>query len=86
MAITQEALRVLEETSRTFFIPIESLPKGLKEAVASGYLCMRAVDEIEDHPDPIHEAGSELVWIESREYITYGVMRGYAVWQLKEAA
>jgi hypothetical protein len=42
--------------------------------------------EIEDHPDPIHEAGSELVWIESREYITYGVMRGYAVWQLKEAA
>lgn len=51
MVVAQEALRVLEETSRTFFIPIDSLPKGLKEAVASGYLCMRAVDEIEDHPD-----------------------------------
>jgi farnesyl-diphosphate farnesyltransferase len=51
MVVAQDALRVLEETSRTFFIPIETLPKGLKEAVASGYLCMRAVDEIEDHPD-----------------------------------
>lgn len=51
MVAATEALRVLEETSRTFFIPIDSLPKGLKEAVASGYLCMRAVDEIEDHPD-----------------------------------
>jgi farnesyl-diphosphate farnesyltransferase len=50
MVVAQDALRVLEETSRTFFIPIETLPKGLKEAVASGYLCMRAVDEIEDHP------------------------------------
>lgn len=51
MVMAQDALRVLEETSRTFFIPIDTLPKGLKEAVASGYLCMRAVDEIEDHPD-----------------------------------
>ena len=51
MVVEQDALRVLEETSRTFFIPIETLPKGLKEAVASGYLCMRAVDEIEDHPN-----------------------------------
>ena len=51
MVAAQDALRVLEETSRTFFIPIDTLPKGLKEAVASGYLCMRAVDEIEDHPD-----------------------------------
>lgn len=51
MVAAQEALRVLEDTSRTFFIPIDALPKGLKEAVASGYLCMRAVDEIEDHPD-----------------------------------
>lgn len=50
MIVQQDALRVLEETSRTFFIPIESLPKGLQEAVASGYLCMRAIDEIEDHP------------------------------------
>ena len=51
MVVATDALRVLEETSRTFFIPIETLPKGLKEAVASCYLCMRAVDEIEDHPE-----------------------------------
>ncbi|MEK6256065.1 MAG: phytoene/squalene synthase family protein [Chloroflexota bacterium] len=51
MLAATDALRILEETSRTFFIPIETLPQGLKEAVASGYLCMRAVDEIEDHPN-----------------------------------
>jgi farnesyl-diphosphate farnesyltransferase len=41
---------VLEATSRTFFIPISQLPPGLLEAVGSAYLCMRAIDEIEDHP------------------------------------
>jgi len=46
-----EALGVLKETSRTFFIPIDLLPPRLKEAVASAYLCMRAIDEIEDHPN-----------------------------------
>jgi farnesyl-diphosphate farnesyltransferase len=50
-AINVDAMRVLEETSRTFFLPIESLPKGLKEAVAAGYLCLRAIDEVEDHPN-----------------------------------
>jgi farnesyl-diphosphate farnesyltransferase len=45
------ALQVLEKTSRTFYLPISRLPNGLQEAVASGYLCMRAIDEIEDHPD-----------------------------------
>jgi farnesyl-diphosphate farnesyltransferase len=50
MALQTDAMRVLEETSRTFFLPIERLPKGLKEAVASAYLCMRAIDEVEDHP------------------------------------
>jgi farnesyl-diphosphate farnesyltransferase len=49
-AIQADAMRVLEETSRTFFLPIERLPKGLKEAVAAGYLCLRAIDEVEDHP------------------------------------
>jgi farnesyl-diphosphate farnesyltransferase len=47
----EAALEMLETTSRTFFIPISRLPDGLLEAVASGYLCMRAIDEIEDHPD-----------------------------------
>jgi farnesyl-diphosphate farnesyltransferase len=50
MSLREEALRILEETSRTFFIPISRLPPGLLEAVGSGYLCMRAIDEIEDHP------------------------------------
>ena len=43
-------LKILEETSRTFYIPIVRLPPGLQEAVAAAYLSMRAVDEIEDHP------------------------------------
>jgi farnesyl-diphosphate farnesyltransferase len=46
----QGALDILEATSRTFFIPISRLPSGLLEAVASAYLCMRAIDEVEDHP------------------------------------
>lgn len=45
------ALKVLEKTSRTFYLPIVRLPSGLQEAVVSGYLCMRAIDEIEDHPE-----------------------------------
>lgn len=48
--LREDAMRVLEGTSRTFFIPISLLPPQLKEAVASSYLCMRAIDEIEDHP------------------------------------
>jgi farnesyl-diphosphate farnesyltransferase len=46
----KQALEILQETSRTFYIPIVQLPSGLQEAVTSGYLCMRAIDEIEDHP------------------------------------
>ncbi|KYG32401.1 squalene/phytoene synthase family protein [Alkalihalobacillus trypoxylicola] len=44
----KEAMKVLKETSRTFFIPITYLPKELKEGVATAYLAMRAIDEIED--------------------------------------
>ena len=51
MELYENALRILKETSRTFYIPISRLPSGLQEAVASAYLCMRAIDEIEDHPD-----------------------------------
>jgi farnesyl-diphosphate farnesyltransferase len=51
MDFHMDALEVLKETSRTFYIPISRLPSGLQEAVASAYLCMRAIDEIEDHPD-----------------------------------
>ena len=50
MAVPDDAWRVLQETSRTFFLPIRQLPAGLQEAIVSAYLCMRAIDEIEDHP------------------------------------
>lgn len=50
VSIAKNALDVLKETSRTFFIPISGLPAGLRDAVISGYLCLRAIDEIEDHP------------------------------------
>lgn len=50
MSLRDEAMRVLEATSRTFYLPIVRLPSGLQDAVAAAYLCMRAIDEIEDHP------------------------------------
>lgn len=49
--LQKEAMRVLKETSRTFYIPITFLQKELKMAVATAYLAMRAIDEIEDHEE-----------------------------------
>jgi len=51
MTLPSDVTRVLKNTSRTFFIPIARLPARLQETVASAYLCMRAIDEIEDHPE-----------------------------------
>ncbi|MEL7224583.1 MAG: phytoene/squalene synthase family protein [Cyanobacteria bacterium J06576_12] len=51
MSSVDSALDLLKATSRTFFIPISLLPAGLQEAVASAYLCMRAIDQIEDHAE-----------------------------------
>lgn len=51
MSLDNDAREILKKTSRTFYIPISRLPSQLLEAVASAYLCMRAIDEIEDHPD-----------------------------------
>jgi len=45
-ALKKTPLNILEETSRTFYIPIVKLPVGVQEAVASAYLCLRAIDEI----------------------------------------
>jgi len=58
MTLHADLTRVLKDTSRTFFIPIARLPARLQETVASAYLCMRAIDEIEDHPglDDTHKA------------------------------
>ncbi len=50
MTLNSEITRILKNTSRTFFIPIARLPARLQETVACAYLCMRAIDEIEDHP------------------------------------
>ncbi|KEF41835.1 MAG: phytoene synthase [Cyanobium sp. CACIAM 14] len=50
MSLRSDALQTLKDTSRTFYIPIRRLPDGLLEAVSSAYLCMRAIDEVEDHP------------------------------------
>ena len=61
MSVHKDALEVLKETSRTFYIPISRLPKGLQEAVTSAYLCMRAIDEIEDHPNLDNAIKSDLL-------------------------
>jgi farnesyl-diphosphate farnesyltransferase len=49
MSVDSDVMRVLKETSRTFYIPVSRLPDKLQETVAAAYLCMRAIDEIEDH-------------------------------------
>lgn len=61
MNVKQYALKTLKETSRTFFIPINNLPEGLQEAVASAYLCMRAIDEVEDHPHLDNQLKAEIL-------------------------
>ena len=48
MDFHSDALKILKDTSRTFYIPISRLPSDLQAAVASAYLCMRAIDEVED--------------------------------------
>jgi farnesyl-diphosphate farnesyltransferase len=61
MNSTKDALEILKETSRTFYIPISRLPSKLQEAVASAYLCMRAVDEIEDHPELDNQTKAKIL-------------------------
>jgi len=56
-----DLLRVLKETSRTFYIPISRLPLKLQETIGSAYLCMRAIDEIEDHPSLDREAKTSIL-------------------------
>ena len=59
---TKSAFDILKETSRTFFIPISKLPEGpLQLTVASAYLCLRAIDEIEDHKNLKPEVKSKLL-------------------------
>jgi farnesyl-diphosphate farnesyltransferase len=66
MALREDALHLLQETSRTFYIPISRLPANLQEAVMSGYLCMRAIDQIEDHPSLDNQTKARLLRAVSR--------------------
>lgn len=61
MSEKKTAIKVLEETSRTFFIPIMRLPPNCQEAVASAYLTLRAIDEIEDHATLPNEVKAHLL-------------------------
>lgn len=57
----KEAMTILKATSRTFYIPITFLEKELKTTVGMAYLCMRAIDEIEDHEDIDIEIKAQLL-------------------------
>ncbi|MEL6468791.1 MAG: phytoene/squalene synthase family protein [Cyanobacteria bacterium J06623_4] len=61
LSSTSSALDLLKETSRTFFIPISLLPLKLQAAVASAYLCMRAIDQIEDHAELTADTKAKLL-------------------------
>ena len=62
MSEYEDVMETLRATSRTFFIPIFHLPPGLQEAVASAYLCMRAVDEIAVEALAAANAATPLRW------------------------
>ena len=59
--LQKDAMHMLKLTSRTFYIPITMLKSPLKETVGSAYLCMRAVDEIEDHEELDSEVKQHLL-------------------------
>src|SRR5690625_2425135 len=59
--LEKDAMRVLKETSRTFYIPITLLKRELRLTVGSAYLCMRAIDEIEDHETIASDAKEKLL-------------------------
>lgn len=57
----KEAMQVLKDTSRTFYIPITFLKNDLKTTVAAAYLAMRAIDEIEDHEELTNDVKFNLL-------------------------
>lgn len=59
--LEKDAMHVLKLTSRTFYIPITLLKKELRLTVGSAYLCMRAIDEIEDHEALNNETKEKLL-------------------------
>ncbi|WP_391206390.1 squalene/phytoene synthase family protein [Psychrobacillus sp. L4] len=69
-ALQKEAMDMLKKTSRTFYIPITFLEPKLKKAVASAYLCMRAIDEIEDHEALGSQEKQQLLLATSKMLLT----------------
>lgn len=59
--LQKDAMRVLKDTSRTFYIPITFLQKELKLSVATAYLAMRAIDEIEDNDQLNNNIKSDIL-------------------------
>ncbi|MUK89398.1 phytoene/squalene synthase family protein [Ornithinibacillus sp. L9] len=59
--LQKEAMHTLKLTSRTFYIPIKLLKPTLKKTVGSAYLCMRAIDEIEDDEQLSNKTKSDLL-------------------------
>lgn len=45
-----DPVAMLKQTSSTFYLPTMHLTGDLRDAVMGSYLCLRAIDEIEDHP------------------------------------
>src|SRR5690625_164367 len=54
-------MHMLKLTSRTFYIPIKLLKSKLRKTVGAAYLCMRAIDEIEDHETMQKETKTHLL-------------------------
>ncbi|QKY71063.1 squalene/phytoene synthase family protein [Lentibacillus sp. CBA3610] len=59
--LQKDANNILKQTSRTFYIPITLLKSPLNQTVGSAYLCMRAVDEIEDNEELDSETKQHLL-------------------------
>lgn len=74
--------RLLETTSRTFLLPIMRLPGELRDAVGQAYLCLRAIDEIEDHPDL--DARTKAALLRDLAAILYGETTSDPVIALRE--
>ena len=50
MNALSEAHDMIRQYSKTWYLPVIGLPPQLNEAASCAYLCMRGIDEIEDHP------------------------------------
>ncbi|WP_110927516.1 squalene/phytoene synthase family protein [Bacillus massiliglaciei] len=82
----KKAMDFLLKTSRTFYIPISQLPGRLQEAIGAAYLCMRAIDEIEDDAslpaaDKIHLLERTADLLEKKEYSADAFQAVYGPYQ-----